>query len=251
MMIARGNESVARDSRTDSRKPHATGLGISPTVLVEALRAPMISRDEEVRLRSAFTHVRERRSNATDERVSARERIRVSAHVALMRVFVGVTEAHDQHVRLMLFQIRERERHGARIGPILTAARIWVLLVPFTSACGHEEGRRCVGNGAPALNKKKTFYFTGRSDNFDRNQLSTFPNNARLDPESIRVSRDGKSVFISDEYGPFVYEFARSSGKRLRAKRSGRRVTVSAARGRVVLTAKARSGRRIRLTSGC
>jgi len=74
-----------------------------------------------------------------------------------------------------------------------------------------------VGNGAPALNKKKTFYFTGRSDNFDRNQLSTYPNNARLDPESIRVSRDGKSVFISDEYGPFVYEFARSSGKRLRA----------------------------------
>ena len=74
-----------------------------------------------------------------------------------------------------------------------------------------------VGSGAPAINKKKAFYFTGRSDGFDPTQYSTYPNNARLDPESIRVSRDGASVYISDEYGPFVYEFDRSSGKRLRA----------------------------------
>ena len=70
--------------------------------------------------------------------------------------------------------------------------------------------------GAPALNAAGKNYFTGRSDNFAAG-LSTNPNNARLDPESIRVSRDGKSVFISDEYGPYVYQFDRATGQRLRS----------------------------------
>ena len=69
--------------------------------------------------------------------------------------------------------------------------------------------------GAPALNSVGASYFSGRSDNFAPG-LSTNPNNARLDPESLRVSRDGKSVFISDEYGPDVYQFDRASGQRLR-----------------------------------
>jgi hypothetical protein len=38
---------------------------------------------------------------------------------------------------------------------------------------------------------------------------STNPDDARLDPESIRVSNNGQSVFISDEYRPYVYEFNR------------------------------------------
>ena len=37
----------------------------------------------------------------------------------------------------------------------------------------------------------------------------------RFDPEGIRVSRGG-SIFISDEYGPFIYEFTHE-GKRLRS----------------------------------
>lgn len=70
----------------------------------------------------------------------------------------------------------------------------------------------------PALNEvNHTYYFTGRSDNFDPTQLSTNPDNARLDPESIRVSNDGMRVFISDEYGPDVYEFNRLTGKRIRS----------------------------------
>lgn len=72
-------------------------------------------------------------------------------------------------------------------------------------------------DGAPALNSPSVHYFSGRSDNFDASKPSTNPNNARLDPESIRVSRDGKSVFISDEYGPYIYEFDRASGQRIRA----------------------------------
>jgi outer membrane protein assembly factor BamB len=70
-------------------------------------------------------------------------------------------------------------------------------------------------SAVPALNGNGRYYFTGRSDGFAPG-LSTNPNNARLDPEAIRVARDGKSVFISDEYGPYVYQFDRSTGERLR-----------------------------------
>ena len=46
-------------------------------------------------------------------------------------------------------------------------------------------------------------------------QGSTSASNARLDPEALRVSKDGKSVFVSDEYGPYVYQFDRATGRRL------------------------------------
>jgi hypothetical protein len=85
-----------------------------------------------------------------------------------------------------------------------------------------------IGSGAPALNAiHRRYYFTGRSDGFAYNpakpavypNLSNNPNNARLDPESIKISNDGLSVFISDEYGPYVYQFARATGERIRAFR--------------------------------
>ena len=73
-----------------------------------------------------------------------------------------------------------------------------------------------VPNGAPALNgTNRTDYFTGRSDNFDPTHLSTWPRDARLDPESIRVANDGQSVFISDEYGPYIDRFDRRTGRRI------------------------------------
>lgn len=73
-----------------------------------------------------------------------------------------------------------------------------------------------VPNGAPLLNRRnRTNYFTGRSDNFDPARLSTNDRDARFDPESVRVSNDGDSVFISDEYGPYVYRFDRRSGRRI------------------------------------
>jgi hypothetical protein len=71
--------------------------------------------------------------------------------------------------------------------------------------------------GEPALDAARhTHYFTGRSDNFDPATLSTDGDDARLDPESVRVSRDGRHVYISDEYGPHVYEFDRLTGLRVR-----------------------------------
>lgn len=54
---------------------------------------------------------------------------------------------------------------------------------------------------------------TGLSSGFDAGNTSA---STRFDPEAIRVSRDGQSVFISDEYGPFVYQFDRNSGRRIR-----------------------------------
>jgi Esterase-like activity of phytase len=72
-------------------------------------------------------------------------------------------------------------------------------------------------SGEPPLNfVNHTHYFTGRSDGFDRNHNSLWPFDARLDSEGLRVSNDGRSVFISDEYGPYVYEFDRATGQRIR-----------------------------------
>ena len=74
-----------------------------------------------------------------------------------------------------------------------------------------------VGDGEPQQDRFLRHYFTGRSDNFNPDRSSGDPRDARLDPESIRVSNDGLTVFISDEYGPYVYQFLRSNGVRLRA----------------------------------
>lgn len=59
------------------------------------------------------------------------------------------------------------------------------------------------------------YYFSGRSDNFAAGS-SLNGSNARLDPEGIRVSADGKSVFVSDEYGPYIYQIDRATGERLK-----------------------------------
>jgi Esterase-like activity of phytase len=76
-----------------------------------------------------------------------------------------------------------------------------------------------VGPGAPVINTPSRSYFSGRSDNFDPSGNSGDFNNARLDCEGIRLSSDGKRVYISDEYGPYMYEFDRASGQRIRAFR--------------------------------
>jgi hypothetical protein len=77
------------------------------------------------------------------------------------------------------------------------------------------DGITPLGSGAPAINTSGRSYFTGRSDNFGAGG-SGVATDARFDPESIRVSKDGKSVFISDEYGPYVRQFDRASGGLIR-----------------------------------
>lgn len=68
-----------------------------------------------------------------------------------------------------------------------------------------------LGSGTPSINTASTNYFTGRSDGFAPG-ASSGQANARFDPESVRVSNDGRSVFISDEYGPYIRQFDRSTG---------------------------------------
>ncbi|MBI2784385.1 MAG: esterase-like activity of phytase family protein [Gammaproteobacteria bacterium] len=60
-------------------------------------------------------------------------------------------------------------------------------------------------------------FFSGRSDNFDPLTSSADTADARFDPEGIRVSRNGRFVYISDEYGPYIYTFDRATGARTSA----------------------------------
>lgn len=100
------------------------------------------------------------------------------------------------------------------LAPTLNATTLLSSPTPLAYGSGAGLG---LGSGAPAQNGANTFYFTGRSDNFDQGQNSGNPLNGRFDPEAIRVAGNGKSVFVSDEYGPYVYEFDKQTGKRLKA----------------------------------
>ncbi|RQO58727.1 pyruvate-binding protein [Paucibacter sp. KBW04] len=101
-----------------------------------------------------------------------------------------------------------------------------------------------LGSGAPVVNSANKFYFSGRSDNFGSGSSSNALN-ARLDPEAIRVSNDGKSVFISDEYGPYVYQFDRASGQRTRVFELPASFAINnlSAQGAVEIASNASSGR--------
>lgn len=96
---------------------------------------------------------------------------------------------------------------GWTLTPTLTATTLMYSATPLTYGAG----------ATPALNDASHYYFSGRSDNFDPSQPSSNPNNARLDPEGVRVSKDGKSIFVSDEYGPYVYQIDRATGQRIRS----------------------------------
>jgi len=99
------------------------------------------------------------------------------------------------------------------IAPELKDTTLLWSLLPLVYGDGTAYG---VPSGVPAKNTFLKHYFTGRSDNFDSTQSSGDVRDARLDPESIRVSNDGLTYFISDEYGPYVYQFLRRTGERIR-----------------------------------
>src|SRR5580704_13213768 len=99
--------------------------------------------------------------------------------------------------------------------PVLQQTTLLHSLLPLAYGPGGSAAGG-VGPGAPKQNNFLRHYFTGRSDNFDPNFNSGFPFDARFDTEGLRVSNDGLTVFISDEYGPYVYQFLRATGERLR-----------------------------------
>lgn len=100
----------------------------------------------------------------------------------------------------------------------LTPMLVGTTLLSSRSPLVYGAGCGSVSTGAPPLNAvDHRFYFTGRSDGFDPSQNSGDPHNARFDAESIRVSNDRSRVYVSDEYGPYVYEFDRLTGERVRS----------------------------------
>ena len=99
--------------------------------------------------------------------------------------------------------------------PVLQQTTLLHSLLPLAYGKGGSAAGG-VGPGAPPQNNFLVHYFTGRSDNFDPDFNSGFPFDARFDTEGMRVSNDGLTVFISDEYGPYVYQFLRATGERLR-----------------------------------
>jgi hypothetical protein len=100
--------------------------------------------------------------------------------------------------------------------PVLQQTTLLHSLLPLAYGPGGSAAGG-VGPGAPAQNNFLRHYFTGRSDNFDPKFNSGFPFDARFDTEGIRISNDGLTVFISDEYGPYIYQFLRATGERIRS----------------------------------
>ncbi len=106
--------------------------------------------------------------------------------------------------------------------PTLTATTLLSSASPLNYGDGGGLG---LEHGAPSLNaSNNTYYFSGRSDNYGAANPSGAPdatsanlNNGRFDPEGVRVSNDGKSVFISDEYGPYVNQFDRQTGQLIKS----------------------------------
>jgi hypothetical protein len=98
--------------------------------------------------------------------------------------------------------------------PTLESTTLLYSASPLVYGSGNGLG---VGPGAPELNTPSRNYFSGRSDNFDPGQNSGSPKDGRFDSEGIRLSSDGKRIYISDEYGPYIHEFDRDSGQRIRS----------------------------------
>jgi hypothetical protein len=124
--------------------------------------------------------------------------------------------------RFQTFRLTLTPSSGATLPFALNPALLDTTLLsspsPLVYGPGGSYGVGCgvLPTGAPALNAiNNTQYLTGRSDDFDLTQVSASAANGRFDPESIRLAKDGVSVFISDEYGPYVYQFNRRTGKRI------------------------------------
>jgi Esterase-like activity of phytase len=98
------------------------------------------------------------------------------------------------------------------VTPVMQATTLLWSLSPLVYGTGAGLN---VGSGVPPVNNAIQHFFTGRSDNFDPGKNSGNPANARFDSESIRVGILGLTVFISDEYGPYIYQFDRLTGKRI------------------------------------
>jgi Esterase-like activity of phytase len=125
------------------------------------------------------------------------------------------------HTITMDLELSQRSAHSFTrtptlpftLTPTLQATTLLYSADPLNYGSGEGLG---VGPGAPSENGPNTFYFSGRSDNYDPNTTSADTLDARSDTESVRVASNGRSIYTSDEYGPYVYQWDRATGRRLR-----------------------------------
>src|SRR4051812_1956767 len=109
---------------------------------------------------------------------------------------VDDTATYIDRVQTLYMQL-ERSAPGAALPFALTPHLLDTTLLrsaaPLHYGAGADVG---LADGTPGLNAARhTHYFTGRSDGFDPATLSTDATDARLDPESVRVSNDGRRLF--------------------------------------------------------
>lgn len=114
---------------------------------------------------------------------------------------VDKTKSYINRVHSVQVDVTQDVNHGWLVAVHLTGT---TLLGSATSLTGSEYGNA------------ERRYFTGLSSGMDAMEPTR---SMRLDPEGLRVASDGESFFVSDEYGPFLYQFARRSGLRLRSIR--------------------------------
>lgn len=106
--------------------------------------------------------------------------------------------------RFQQFQINVVQNASSSTGWSVNANLVSTTLMSNSTAL--------VGSASATNPDKK--YFTGLSSGYDSTASS---NSMRFDPEGVRVSSSGNSIYVSDEYGPYIYEFNRSTGQRIRA----------------------------------
>jgi len=95
------------------------------------------------------------------------------------------TTSYTDRIYTITIDVRKNSNNAYSITPTLVATRLM------------HDGRR---------------FFTGSNAAFDSTNST---DSLRFDPEGIRVSACGRTAFVSDEYGPYIYEFDLLTGRRI------------------------------------
>ncbi|MDR3673536.1 MAG: esterase-like activity of phytase family protein [Holophaga sp.] len=106
---------------------------------------------------------------------------------------------------------------GSGLPYLLTPTLTNTTLMASSTALNYGTASSAALTAVQSLNGSNgVYYFTGRSDGFGTGTSGNSAD-ARLDAESVRVANDGNSIYISDEYGPYVYQIDRQTGVRLKS----------------------------------
>jgi hypothetical protein len=114
---------------------------------------------------------------------------------------VDNTQSFINRVHTVMVSVSEDLQHRWHVDAALAATTLLNSATPLTR---------------PAADYPERHFFSGLSSGID----SAVPSNSmRLDSEALRVASDGRHFFVSDEYGPFLYDFDRHTGQRIRSLR--------------------------------